>query len=483
MTQSRGRHGYSLHTFLVLVASAFFALETVTAEPTCTVSVHGLMPFGVPSGYKGSAVVKITYTWTIKADRPANGATVLLYEEDKLGDDSYGSLHLRAPSNSASSSGSWSTYVAFTNISFVDIGGNDDFTDDVLEIRGRFTAHTPLSDKAFDSKSEILNIAPSIPPWITESFADPDGLYTISWGPATSVDTYELTERFNSGARVTVYAGTNTSWTTPVAQLPGSYQYQIQGVNASCRGGSRGGGTVRVGDPSSAGMIQFHTAGYSVSENTPFALLKATRVGGSNGVVSVDFKTVDNTALSNRDYLARSGTLTWEAGDIAAKRIKIFLIEDATAEPDEMFKVKLSHATGAILGSPVVAQVTILAQTSGSQEKSGDTVEPSNGSGLTNGLSWQETTVIGPGLLSFDWRLITSTPEDAVLLLDNGAVLARLDGSNDWACASIPLDDGIHVVRWVTVRHEPASPVESPEFLDRIRWTPSAIPALRQQPR
>ena len=66
--------------------------------------------------------------------------------------------------------------------------------------------------------------------------------------------------------------------------------------------------------------------------------------------VSVNYATVDGTALAGSDYTATSGTLTFQPGE-TSKTIPIAVIGDATAENDENFQVQLSAATNAVLGS------------------------------------------------------------------------------------------------------------------------------------
>jgi len=86
-----------------------------------------------------------------------------------------------------------------------------------------------------------------------------------------------------------------------------------------------------------------------------------TRVGGTDGAVSVDYATSDGTAtLGDNDYAAASGTLIWADGDGVDKTFDITLIGDTTPEGDESFGIALSNATGgAALGPQSTATVTI----------------------------------------------------------------------------------------------------------------------------
>lgn len=64
--------------------------------------------------------------------------------------------------------------------------------------------------------------------------------------------------------------------------------------------------------------------------------------------VTVHFATADGTAIAGSDYVAKSGTLTFAAGE-TQKTIQIATIGDAVAEANEGFSVVLSSATGATI--------------------------------------------------------------------------------------------------------------------------------------
>jgi hypothetical protein len=65
--------------------------------------------------------------------------------------------------------------------------------------------------------------------------------------------------------------------------------------------------------------------------------------------VTVDFATADGTATSPSDFLARSGTLTFQAGD-TTETITVPINGDTATEPDETFFVNLTNASTATIG-------------------------------------------------------------------------------------------------------------------------------------
>lgn len=68
----------------------------------------------------------------------------------------------------------------------------------------------------------------------------------------------------------------------------------------------------------------------------------------ATGPVTVAYATADGTATAGSDYIARSGTVTFAAGE-TRKTISIAINGDKVAEPDETLKLNLSSPTGATL--------------------------------------------------------------------------------------------------------------------------------------
>ncbi len=81
---------------------------------------------------------------------------------------------------------------------------------------------------------------------------------------------------------------------------------------------------------------------------TKSATLTVTLSAASNAPVTVRFATANGTATAGSDYVARSGTLTFPAG-ITTQPIVITINGDTVVEPNEIFTVNLSNATGATI--------------------------------------------------------------------------------------------------------------------------------------
>jgi len=106
--------------------------------------------------------------------------------------------------------------------------------------------------------------------------------------------------------------------------------------------------------------LQLSSATYSITENGGQASITVTRRESSNGAITVDYATSDDTATAGSDYTAISGTLNWGDGDTASKSFTININDDSLVEGDETLIVSLANATGgAELGTPNTAVLTI----------------------------------------------------------------------------------------------------------------------------
>ncbi|MBA2703911.1 MAG: tetratricopeptide repeat protein [Blastocatellia bacterium] len=127
---------------------------------------------------------------------------------------------------------------------------------------------------------------------------------------------------------------------------------------------------VFVSPTSTPSVIQFDATNYPAAENIGSVPIVVTRAGDTSGIASVGYATSDSAGLNNCnvlntgvassrcDYETTVGTLHFAAGE-TSKTISIPLIDDSYAEGNESFVATLSNATGATLGSPTTATITI----------------------------------------------------------------------------------------------------------------------------
>jgi len=116
--------------------------------------------------------------------------------------------------------------------------------------------------------------------------------------------------------------------------------------------------TVTITDDEGTPELSFSAATSSVGEGAGSVDFTVSMSVASASDVTVDFATADGTATTGADYTATSGTLTIPAGQTSGA-ITVPITDDAVAEGDEEFAVTLSNPTGATLGTPATATVTI----------------------------------------------------------------------------------------------------------------------------
>ena len=111
--------------------------------------------------------------------------------------------------------------------------------------------------------------------------------------------------------------------------------------------------------PPPAGRFRFGASTFTFTEGMSFATIPVERVGGFEGEARVRFRTVNGTATAGSDFEPFDFELVFSAGDMAPKLVLVPIIDDAIPEPNETFTVTLSDASGAPIGAPSTATVTI----------------------------------------------------------------------------------------------------------------------------
>ncbi|OGJ60049.1 hypothetical protein A2881_03480 [Candidatus Peribacteria bacterium RIFCSPHIGHO2_01_FULL_55_13] len=108
-----------------------------------------------------------------------------------------------------------------------------------------------------------------------------------------------------------------------------------------------------------SGSLRFSKSSYDGFESQGKAEIIVQRLGGAKGKTTVQYSTTDGTARAGSDYIATSGTLTFEAGE-ASKSFIIPIVSDVAADSEETINVLLSNPTNGVqFGTPSTASVTV----------------------------------------------------------------------------------------------------------------------------
>ncbi|MFW6200633.1 MAG: Calx-beta domain-containing protein, partial [Gemmatimonadota bacterium] len=105
--------------------------------------------------------------------------------------------------------------------------------------------------------------------------------------------------------------------------------------------------TVTILDDESELAIRDTTAVEGDAEGG-LAVFTVTLTPALDQTVRVDYATADGTAEAGADYVATSGTVTFESGE-TTQTVEVELLGDTETEPDETFFVRLSNPVNAVL--------------------------------------------------------------------------------------------------------------------------------------
>jgi photosystem II stability/assembly factor-like uncharacterized protein len=104
--------------------------------------------------------------------------------------------------------------------------------------------------------------------------------------------------------------------------------------------------------------VQFGASNFSVGNGDIKATITVTRTGDLTIASTVDYSTSDGTASQRVHYTAASGTLAFAAGE-KSKQIIVLVTDSAQTTYPATVNLTLSNASGATLGTPVTAILTI----------------------------------------------------------------------------------------------------------------------------
>ena len=96
------------------------------------------------------------------------------------------------------------------------------------------------------------------------------------------------------------------------------------------------------------------TAQVPAGEGGGDIVITAERIGGSGGSISLDFTTIADSALEVTDFVASTGSVEWDDGDVEPKTITISLVDDVTVESTEKMFIELTPSNGAKLDTRMI---------------------------------------------------------------------------------------------------------------------------------
>ena len=97
-----------------------------------------------------------------------------------------------------------------------------------------------------------------------------------------------------------------------------------------------------------------------------------------------------------------------------------------------------------------------------------------------SGESWLETTLTGPGTLSFWWKVSSETSNDRLRLYLNGTAQTGFDisGEVDWQFRTVAVASGSQIFRWRYSKNGSTAVGQDRAWLDGVTFTPPAPPVV-----
>ncbi len=87
--------------------------------------------------------------------------------------------------------------------------------------------------------------------------------------------------------------------------------------------------------------------------------------------------------------------------------------------------------------------------------------------------SWMETTLQGPGNLSFWWSVSSESGYDYLSILLNGSQENAISGEVGWSQVNLSIPSGNHSVRWLYSKDGSESSGQDCGWVDQVQFTPS----------
>ncbi|MGB0207967.1 MAG: Calx-beta domain-containing protein, partial [Candidatus Puniceispirillaceae bacterium] len=175
---------------------------------------------------------------------------------------------------------------------------------------------------------------------------------TISLNWATSDDTAIAGEDYNTAGGVLIFNPGEVSHTVPVTILADDIPEGIEAFEIILSNVTSGAiisdDTAVITITDDDGHPTISTEATSASEGSSNAMIDVELSHSSPLTISVDYATVNSSAIAGKDYTSTSGTLTFNPGE-ESKSISIPVLSDNVFEPTEKFKVILSNPVNATI--------------------------------------------------------------------------------------------------------------------------------------
>ncbi|WP_048650803.1 chitobiase/beta-hexosaminidase C-terminal domain-containing protein [Methanobacterium lacus] len=87
-----------------------------------------------------------------------------------------------------------------------------------------------------------------------------------------------------------------------------------------------------------------------------------------------------------------------------------------------------------------------------------------------NQLTWIQTSVTGPGTISFWWKVSSEQDHDKLMFYVDGINLTSISGDVDWNLLSHKIGNGIHTLNWTYLKDGSGFDGNDTGWIDEVKW-------------
>ncbi|MBC3809128.1 retention module-containing protein, partial [Undibacterium seohonense] len=255
------------------------------------------------------------------------------------------------------------------------------------------------------------------------------------------------------GATVTVPAGAS-SFQVRVATINDGLLEGAETINLSAATAQNASAVVGVGTITDGTVPTVSISGPAdVNEAAGTITYTISLSAASIAPVSVNYGTVNGTALAGSDYVAAAGGVTFAPGE-TTKTITVNITNDVVFEGSENFQVRLSTPTNAIVGTGSVTTVIHDDGTGGTDDDRLTVVQVSSPTVAEGGLLVFSVSLSGTSTTATTVS-ISASSGTAILGTDTGLQEVSTDGGATWnvlgSSVTVPAGAGGFQVRIATI--------------------------------
>jgi hypothetical protein len=184
------------------------------------------------------------------------------------------------------------------------------------------------------------------------------GYATANGSAAAGSDYTAQTGTLTFGAGVTTQTVTVPILADGATEAAETFTVRLSSPTAGATLGTPSVATVTITDGAPRMSVRFSTDTYKTSETSRQATITVTRVGGTTGVVTVNYATTGGAATPGVDFVPVSGTLTFASGQ-TSRTFTVPVLDDDLVDGPRTVSLALTSPVGADLGAPGTATLTI----------------------------------------------------------------------------------------------------------------------------